>query len=95
MSESSGLLAAEGAFAGVVAKEQETYRTILEAGVARLRELGLEPVAELRVGEPGHGSPGKWRRTLWSWGTVAAAASNAGGELARVFVCWKASIAVC
>lgn len=53
VSESSGLLAAEGAFAGVVDKEQETYRTILEDGVARLKELGLEPVAELRVGEPG------------------------------------------
>ncbi len=54
VAESTGVLLAEGAFAGVVAQDRETYRTILEAGVARLQQLGLEPVAELRVGEPGH-----------------------------------------
>jgi nucleotide-binding universal stress UspA family protein len=50
--ETPGRRLAEGAYAGVIAHEQEAYRAVLEEGVTGLRQLGLEPVAELRSGEP-------------------------------------------
>ena len=52
VAETPGIRLAEGVYAGAIAYEQDTFRDVLEQGVARLRELGLEPIAELRTGEP-------------------------------------------
>lgn len=51
--ETPGIRLAEAAYAGAIAQEQATYRAVLEEGVTRLRQLGLEPIAELRSGDPG------------------------------------------
>ena len=50
--QTAGLRTAEGVHAGAVVQQIETYRTLLERGVARLRRLGLAPEAKLVVGEP-------------------------------------------
>jgi nucleotide-binding universal stress UspA family protein len=43
---------AESVYAGVVTQQLENYKALLERGAARLRELGMEPVTRLVVGEP-------------------------------------------
>ncbi len=48
----NGVELAEGVYQGAVAKQIESYRTLLERAVERLRELGFAPAARLLVGEP-------------------------------------------
>ena len=50
--ESSGMLMAEAAYGGAVAHQIDTYKAVLERGVARLKQLGLNPTAKLVQGEP-------------------------------------------
>ncbi|MBV9996411.1 MAG: universal stress protein [Caulobacteraceae bacterium] len=52
VAESGGMLMAEAAHGGAVAHQIDTYKAVLERGVARLKQLGLEPVARLVQGEP-------------------------------------------
>jgi nucleotide-binding universal stress UspA family protein len=47
-----GLQVAEGLHGGAVAHELDRFREVLERGVNRLKQLGLEPVAKLAVGDP-------------------------------------------
>jgi nucleotide-binding universal stress UspA family protein len=47
-----GLQVAEGLHGGAVAHELDKFREVLERGVARLKQLGLAPVAKLAVGDP-------------------------------------------
>jgi nucleotide-binding universal stress UspA family protein len=49
---STGMRVAEGVHAEVVGPEIESYKALLERGVAVARQLGLDPVAKLKVGEP-------------------------------------------
>lgn len=52
VAENPGVRMAEGVHAGAVAQQYQTYREVLDGGVTRLRELGMEAVAELIIGEP-------------------------------------------
>jgi nucleotide-binding universal stress UspA family protein len=52
VAETPGLLTAEGAHAGAVARQMELSKTVFEEGVARLRRMGFEPDARLVAGEP-------------------------------------------
>jgi nucleotide-binding universal stress UspA family protein len=49
---SSGVQMAEGVFGGVVGKQIESYKELLERAVARLKLLGFQPAARLVMGEP-------------------------------------------
>jgi nucleotide-binding universal stress UspA family protein len=49
---STGMRVAEGVHAEVVGPQIETYKALLDRGVTVARQLGLEPVAMLKVGEP-------------------------------------------
>ncbi len=50
--ETEGLRMAEGVYGDVVGQQINTYKALLERGVAVAKQLGLEPVAKLVVGEP-------------------------------------------
>jgi nucleotide-binding universal stress UspA family protein len=47
-----GLQVAEGLHGGAVAHELDRFREVLERGVRRLKQIGLDPVAKLAVGDP-------------------------------------------
>ena len=44
--------AADGIYTDVVGQQIDTYKTLLERGVAVARQLGLEPQSKLAIGEP-------------------------------------------
>src|SRR5437016_1374727 len=50
--EGSGVGIADGVHSGAMAQHMERYRELLDRGVNRLRQFGMEPVARLVVGEP-------------------------------------------
>lgn len=50
--ESDGVKMAEGVYPGAVSQQMESYQALLARGVAVLKQLGLDPVARLVVGEP-------------------------------------------
>lgn len=50
--DSGGFRVAEGLHAGTLAQAEDAFVGVLEEGVARLRQLGFEPVAKLVRGEP-------------------------------------------
>lgn len=50
--DGGGVRMAEGIHGGVIAQQMDRYKELLARGAARLRQLGLEPVARLAVGEP-------------------------------------------
>jgi nucleotide-binding universal stress UspA family protein len=50
--ETEGVLMAEGIYGDVVGQQMDEYRAILERGVAVLKRLGVDAVAQLVVGEP-------------------------------------------
>ena len=52
VAESSGVMLAEGAYAGAINSARPTYQSVLEEGVLRLRVLGLNPDAKLVTGDP-------------------------------------------
>jgi nucleotide-binding universal stress UspA family protein len=47
-----GLQVAEGLHGGAVAHELDRFREVLERGARRLKQIGLNPVAKLAVGDP-------------------------------------------
>jgi nucleotide-binding universal stress UspA family protein len=49
---SSGLQMAEGVYPGAISQQIGGYKELLARGVAVLKQLGLDPVARLVVGEP-------------------------------------------
>jgi nucleotide-binding universal stress UspA family protein len=49
---SSGLQMAEGVYPGAVNQQVSSYKELLARGVSVLKQLGLDPVARLVVGEP-------------------------------------------
>jgi nucleotide-binding universal stress UspA family protein len=49
---SAGIAIAEGAAAGAVESEWETYEEVLAEGVRRLKGMGFSPSARLGVGDP-------------------------------------------
>jgi nucleotide-binding universal stress UspA family protein len=49
---SSGLQMAEGVYPGAINQQIASYKDLLARGVAVLKQLGLDPVAKLVVGEP-------------------------------------------
>jgi len=48
----AGALIAESAHNGVIAAQDEEYRSLLRRAVARLKEMGIEPTARLVEGDP-------------------------------------------
>jgi nucleotide-binding universal stress UspA family protein len=52
LAETTGVRVAEGVHAGAVAQQLDSYKAVLERGAARLRQLGLEPVTKLVIGDP-------------------------------------------
>jgi nucleotide-binding universal stress UspA family protein len=50
--ETEGLRMAEGVYGDVVGRQIDAYKELLERGAAVARQLGLEPVTRLVVGEP-------------------------------------------
>ena len=52
VAETPGLRIAEGQLPGAVSQHLESFRKVLETGVANLQRLGLEPESKLVVGEP-------------------------------------------
>jgi nucleotide-binding universal stress UspA family protein len=50
--DSAGMHLADGVAPGAKAGQREQYAAILEAGAARLRQIGLDPVSRLAPGEP-------------------------------------------
>jgi nucleotide-binding universal stress UspA family protein len=50
--ESEGLRMPEGVYGDVVGQQIATYKELLERGVAVAKQLGLNPVAKLVIGEP-------------------------------------------
>jgi nucleotide-binding universal stress UspA family protein len=50
--DSPGMRVAEGAFAGVLSQQADHHRSIFDEGVARLRQVGMEPVARQVQDEP-------------------------------------------
>jgi nucleotide-binding universal stress UspA family protein len=49
---SSGMQMAEGVYPGAVSQQVNSYKELLARGVSVLKQLGLDPVAKLVVGEP-------------------------------------------
>jgi nucleotide-binding universal stress UspA family protein len=49
---SSGLQMAEGVYPGAINQQVSSYKELLARGVTVLKQLGLNPVAKLVVGEP-------------------------------------------
>ena len=47
-----GVQMAEDIHAGPIAQQLDSYNALLERGLGRLRQLGLEPVGKLVVGDP-------------------------------------------
>jgi nucleotide-binding universal stress UspA family protein len=52
VSETAGLRIGESAFPGAVMHERNSYKSVFDDGVERLKRLGFEPVAKLVEGEP-------------------------------------------
>ncbi len=52
LADTGTLLLSEVALAGASVQMEDDFREILDGGVARLRKLGFEPVAELVRGQP-------------------------------------------
>jgi nucleotide-binding universal stress UspA family protein len=52
VAENPGMRMAEGVQAGPMGQQHQVYQEVLEGGLTRLRELGMDAVAELMVGEP-------------------------------------------
>jgi nucleotide-binding universal stress UspA family protein len=52
VAETPGMRLGDGAFAGAMASNEETYKTVFEEGVMRLKQLGFKPKARLVRGEP-------------------------------------------
>jgi nucleotide-binding universal stress UspA family protein len=52
VAETGGMLMAEAAHGGAVAHQIDTYKSVLERGMHRLKLLGLSPTAKLVQGEP-------------------------------------------
>ncbi|HEY2178403.1 MAG TPA: universal stress protein [Caulobacteraceae bacterium] len=50
--QGGGVALADGVYAAAVSHQMDSYKDLLAKGVARLRQLGLEPIARLTVGEP-------------------------------------------
>ncbi|MFI4976671.1 MAG: universal stress protein [Caulobacterales bacterium] len=50
--ETAGARMAEGVHGDVIAQQIDSYKDLLSRGIARLRQLGLDPVAKLVIGEP-------------------------------------------
>lgn len=50
--ETAGLHAAESVNPGACVHQRETYQSVLDFGVERLRDMGCEAKASLRVGDP-------------------------------------------
>ena len=50
--DSGGFRLAEGVHAGTIAQAEDAFVSVLQEGVARLRQLGFDPVAKLVRGEP-------------------------------------------
>jgi len=50
--ESAGMHLADGVAPGAKAGQRERYAAVLEAGMNRLRQIGLDPVSRLVQGEP-------------------------------------------
>ena len=50
--DNSSLLLAEVATAGIFVQIEDDFKAVLDEGVARLRQLGFDPVAKLVRGEP-------------------------------------------
>ena len=52
VAETPGVRIGEAAYAGAVARTRETYATLFEEALTRLRELGFEPSGKMVSGEP-------------------------------------------
>ena len=52
LADTGTLLLSEVALAGASVRMEDDFRAILDEGVARLRKLGFDPVAELVRGQP-------------------------------------------
>jgi nucleotide-binding universal stress UspA family protein len=52
LADSGMLLMSEVAFAGASVHMEDSFKEILDEGVARLRRLGFDPVAEMVRGQP-------------------------------------------
>jgi nucleotide-binding universal stress UspA family protein len=52
LADTGTLLLSEVALAGASVRMEDDFRAILDEGVARLRKLGFDPVAELVTGQP-------------------------------------------
>jgi nucleotide-binding universal stress UspA family protein len=50
--ETGGLMMAEGAYPGASAQVEDAFTSVLNEGVARLKQLGFDPVAKLVRGDP-------------------------------------------
>lgn len=50
--ESAAVNVAEGVHGGIIAHQMTTYEELLQRGVARLQQLGLEPTGRLAMGAP-------------------------------------------
>ncbi|HXV01595.1 MAG TPA: universal stress protein [Caulobacteraceae bacterium] len=50
--QGTGVHVAEGIYAAAISHQLDSYKDLLARGVARLRRLGLDPVARVTVGEP-------------------------------------------
>lgn len=50
--QGAGVRLAEGVYAAAISHQTESYKELLAKGVSRLKQLGLDPVARLCVGEP-------------------------------------------
>lgn len=62
IAESGGMQLAEGLYAGCSEQQLKTYRDILNEGLVRLRDLGIDAVAELVGGEPAQAIGGYSKR---------------------------------
>lgn len=52
LADGAGTRMAGGIDAGAVVQQQESYKAVLDDGVARLKQMGFDPVAKLVTGEP-------------------------------------------
>lgn len=52
VADAAGVHIAEGAYAGAAGFQQDNFKLIFEEGLARLKQLGLKPVAKMVTGQP-------------------------------------------
>ena len=96
VTDPNAVLFAAAAQVGAYLPIEDDFTEVLNEGVARLKQLGFDPVAKLVRGEPAE-EIGNFvlGPILSSWAIADRALLTAGGRVRRGRISWTIPIAVC